>query len=277
MLEYGYIKIYRKITNWEWYSETNVFKVFLHLLITVNYEDKTWKGTVIKRGQRAVTISQLANELSLSQQQTRTALNKLKSTNDITIKTTSKYSVISVSNYDEYQDQQQTEQQTNNKEITSKSKTDNKRLTNEQQTNNNNVRSKENNNINNNYIYMPEAEKSASDTEVLNQKIFIELPLNNNSLYPISETQVTEYKELYPKVDIEQELRKMKGWLNANPKNRKTIKGINKFINGWLSREQDKGGTTGSRNKQNNFYEDDPFESMAVNIKRYNEKYQGKK
>lgn len=69
----------------------------------------------------------------------------------------------------------------------------------------------------------------------------IELPLNDKSLYPIFEKNIDEWKELYPNVDILQELRKMKGWLNANPTKRKTKRGIARFINSWLSREQDKG------------------------------------
>lgn len=35
----------------------------------------------------------------------------------------------------------------------------------------------------------------------------------------------------------------MRGWLLSNPNKRKTRRGIEKFINGWLSREQDKGGS----------------------------------
>jgi hypothetical protein len=50
-----------------------------------------------------------------------------------------------------------------------------------------------------------------------------------------------EMAGLYPAVDITQEFRKMRAWLINNPKRRKTSAGIKKFINGWLSREQDKG------------------------------------
>lgn len=71
----------------------------------------------------------------------------------------------------------------------------------------------------------------------------IELTLNDKSLYPVYENMIDEWKELYPNVDVMQELRKMKGWLNANPKKRKTKSGILRFINSWLTREQDKGYT----------------------------------
>lgn len=69
----------------------------------------------------------------------------------------------------------------------------------------------------------------------------IELILNDKSMYLISRKQVTEWSTLYPAVDVMQELRKMKGWLDANPIKRKTKRGILRFVNSWLAREQDMG------------------------------------
>ena len=70
----------------------------------------------------------------------------------------------------------------------------------------------------------------------------ITLTLNDKTEYPVTEEQVEEWTKLYPAVDVIQELRKMKGWLDANPSKRKTKKGILRFINSWLSKEQDRGG-----------------------------------
>lgn len=70
----------------------------------------------------------------------------------------------------------------------------------------------------------------------------ITLSLNDKTEHPIYQEDIDGWKELYPAVDILQELRKMKGWLDANPTKRKTRRGIKRFINSWLSREQDKGG-----------------------------------
>ena len=67
----------------------------------------------------------------------------------------------------------------------------------------------------------------------------IQLPLNDKSLYDITQIMIDEYAELYPNVDILSELRKMKGWLIANPTRRKTKRGIARFINSWISKEQD--------------------------------------
>ena len=74
------------------------------------------------------------------------------------------------------------------------------------------------------------------------QKPFITLPLNTGEEYPVSMSEIEEYKCLYPVVDVPQAMRNMRGWLLANDKKRKTKQGIKRFITSWLSREQDKGG-----------------------------------
>lgn len=129
----GWIKLHRKILNWEWYTDAPVRILFEHLLLTVNYEDKKWKGMTIKRGQKITSYEHLADETGLTVQQVRTAINKLKSTSNLTSKSTNKFTLVTVENYDLYQSNIDTS--------TSKS-TNN--LTNEQQTNNNNIRNKRN-------------------------------------------------------------------------------------------------------------------------------------
>lgn len=80
----------------------------------------------------------------------------------------------------------------------------------------------------------------ATSSTVPNESVFIKLPLISNQDFIISFEKVAELQELYPAIDVEQGLRNMKGWLISNPRNRKTEKGIMRFITGWLSREQDK-------------------------------------
>lgn len=77
------------------------------------------------------------------------------------------------------------------------------------------------------------ASSSESDS-----KLFIELPLIDKTGYPIYEKDIETWKTIYPAVNIEQEIRNMFGWLDSNPKNRKTKSGIRRFINSWLSRSQ---------------------------------------
>ena len=87
---------------------------------------------------------------------------------------------------------------------------------------NDNVLNNNNNNIINNII------------------VSVELPLIDNTLYQISEDKVKEWQQVYQAIDVKNELEKMRCWLNANPKNRKTRKGVERFIVAWLNRSQDK-------------------------------------
>lgn len=68
------------------------------------------------------------------------------------------------------------------------------------------------------------------------------LPLNDKTVYDVPLDKIAVWKDAYPAVDVEQELKRMAAWLDSNPTRRKTRRGIAKFINTWLSREQDEGG-----------------------------------
>jgi len=138
----GWISLHRKLIDWEWYQNSNVKCLFLHLLLTANFKEKQWKGITIKRGQVLVGRGELSKILGLSEQQVRTAKNKLKSTNEITSQPTNRYSIITVLNYDLYQDNNQQL----NQQITNKQPTDNQQIT---TTNNDNNNNKDNNEINN--------------------------------------------------------------------------------------------------------------------------------
>lgn len=121
MLENGYIRLYRSLLTWEWYRDLNTCRLFLHLLLTVNYRPEQWKGIEVGRGQRVVTIQKLADEVGLSVRETRTALNHLKKTGEVTNQTTSQYTLLTVLNYDTYQTETNgatNERQTNDKPAT---------------------------------------------------------------------------------------------------------------------------------------------------------------
>ena len=99
----GYIKIFRKMTDWEWYQDTNTMRLFFHCLLMANYEEKKWKGTAIPVGSFITSENKLGEELHLSRQQIRRAICNLQTTNNITIKTTNKYTAVTVLNYALYQ------------------------------------------------------------------------------------------------------------------------------------------------------------------------------
>ena len=92
------------------------------------------------------------------------------------------------------------------------------------------------NKYNKNKININQSNESAAEDAAA-----FRLPLSDGSGHAVSNEDVGRWKELYPDVDVEQELRKMIGWFEGNPKKRKTKSGIRRFITGWLAREQDRG------------------------------------
>ncbi|MCU8213330.1 helix-turn-helix domain-containing protein [Vibrio vulnificus] len=72
--------------------------------------------------------------------------------------------------------------------------------------------------------------------------IVFEIPLRGKSaLHAVTQSQLFELRELYPAVDVVQQIRNMIGWCKANPTRQKTASGIQRFIHSWLCKEQDKG------------------------------------
>lgn len=138
----GYVQLDRKILKWEWYDDANTFRLFVHLLLTCNHKNAKWHGQNVLRGQVVTGRLKLAAVLGLSEMQIRTSLNKLKSTGEITMKTTSQNSIITICKYDTYQsnkneDNQQDNQQ-NNQQITNEQPTSNQRVTTNNNDNNDN-------------------------------------------------------------------------------------------------------------------------------------------
>jgi hypothetical protein len=128
----GWIKIHRQILDWEWYSDNNAFRVFMHLILKANHKEKRYKGIELNCGSVITSRDILSLETGLSVQQIRTALDKLKSTNEITIETSSKGTIIQVVNYAKYQlstNESTNEQPTNNQQVTTNNKEKKERST----------------------------------------------------------------------------------------------------------------------------------------------------
>ena len=145
-----WITLLRKFRQWEWYQNSNMVHLFIHLLLSANHTDNSWQGKIIKRGQLAAGRKKLSSDIGISEQTIRTCFNKLILTNEITIKSTSKFSIITICKYDEYQPKtlvtnQQTNHQTNQQ--TNQQLTNNQPATNQQLTTNNN--DKNDNNVKN--------------------------------------------------------------------------------------------------------------------------------
>lgn len=99
----GWIKLHRRLLEWEWWEDHNTTRLFLYLLITANHAPKRWKGISIPIGSLIVGRKALAESLGLSEKNVRTALEHLKSTNEVAIKSYSFCSLIEIKNWKKYQ------------------------------------------------------------------------------------------------------------------------------------------------------------------------------
>lgn len=111
----GWVKLHRSLLDWEWYDDINVCRLFTHLILKANHKDKTWRGIKINTGSFVTGRQALSEETGLSEQKIRSCLDKLKSTSEITIESTNRYSVVTLVNWESYQN--------NDNELTSNSTT----------------------------------------------------------------------------------------------------------------------------------------------------------
>lgn len=126
MNEGSFIVLYRKLRDWEWYTDSKMVHIFIHLLLMASYKDSNYRGVKIKRGQLLTGRLSISQSTGISHQSVRTCLRRLVLTNEIAIEPTNQYSIITICNYDFYQrfDRKST------------SKTTNKNKDSEQTTNN---------------------------------------------------------------------------------------------------------------------------------------------
>lgn len=193
----NFIVINRKIINWEWYQDTNVKTVFFHCLLMANWQDKKWRGQVIKRGQFITSREKLSKQVGLSVQQVRTALDKLKLTNELTIKTTTRNTIITVNNYSQYQDYNPQ----NNQHPTNNQPTSNQQIT---------TTNKENKENNNNKISLSDDERKilkrfAKKQGAKNIRAYVHKLIVNGDYREIIDE---EYKKIEQKKANEEYLRK---------------------------------------------------------------------
>lgn len=138
----GFILLHRRIIKeWEWYSNINDTRLWVHCLLRANWEDNWYDGILIKRGSFMTSYKSLSSETGLTVQQVRTSLAHLKKTDNLTIENNHQYSIITIKNYDKYQ----CEQQTNNTPITHDQHTSNTRVTTNNKDNKDNKYNKKEN------------------------------------------------------------------------------------------------------------------------------------
>ena len=150
----GWIKLHRSLLDWEWFNEPDTLLVFIYLLLTARHDKGNWRGTEILAGQCITSRDKISLATGLSERKVRTSLARLENTHEIEVKSSNKFSIVTICNYDRYQTQDDIERPaecpTNdpqNDQQTSR-RTTSKRPTNKQERKN--IKNEENNiNINN--------------------------------------------------------------------------------------------------------------------------------
>jgi len=99
-----YIKLDRNILRWRWWQNRNTLQVFLWLLLEANVSDHAFENEIIHRGEVATSLKSISKSTGLTIMEVRTALKHLKLTGEVTCRTSNRYQVISIVNYNTYQD-----------------------------------------------------------------------------------------------------------------------------------------------------------------------------
>lgn len=265
MAEKGWIKLHRQLQDCPlWYCERfSKGQAWVDLLLMTNHADKkiifNGQTMVVKRGQYLTSMLKLAEKWQWDRKTVKNFLSLLVKDNMIRVETDNHRTIITIENYSVFQMSDNEELDNtldNNTDTEITNGTDNTLDT----------RTDTNKNIKND----KNEKKVSKDTSCAEPKplatapVFIEIPLNDGTLYSVLGSDVEEWKRCYPAVDVEQQLRSMKSWCNCNPAKRKTRKGVMRFIDNWLSKEQNKyhGNISARQNVNNSTFDEEKFKDM---------------
>ncbi len=203
----GWIKLHRRLLDWEWYDDVNTFRLFIHCMLKANHKPRKYRGKLIPAGTFLTSRELLSSETGLTPRQVRTSLNRLKTTNELTIKSTRQGTVIQVVKYNDYQgsDQRNDQQATN------------KRPTNDQRTTSNKNDNNYNNEKNDKNTHLGESENNFDSYKEPSMKVADVLEISPEEVDNIQNDFYTWYK-LYDKDKGKQQAQRE--WSNLNEKER---------------------------------------------------------
>ena len=229
MSDTGFIKLYRKmLDNPVVCKDADHVAVWIYLLLSATWQqyEVMFEGKIIMlepgqlvTGRLAIGVHNKINEYKVQR-----ILKRFENEHLIAQQTTPRNRLISVLNWNQYQSTaQQDEQQAHNNCTTSAQQSAHKQEV---------------------YKNIEEDKEYISAAQSNEEERLIDFPTNvKGKVYWVTKSQANEYQELYPAVDVLLEVREMKAWLLSNPTKRKTENGMTRFMNGWLSKRQNSGGT----------------------------------
>lgn len=99
----GYIKLYRSLLEWDWFSDPNTLAVFMYLLLNARFVDGSWRGIPLKAGQLITGRKAISKDTGVSEDCVRRSLKRLQDNHTITIQPTNKFSLVTIENWCKYQ------------------------------------------------------------------------------------------------------------------------------------------------------------------------------
>jgi len=100
----GYVLLNRNILNWRWATNPKTAYLFIVMILHANYKEMEFQGAKIHRGQFVTSLQSLAKSTGFTVQEVRTGILHLKSTGEITEQSNNRYRIITIVNYDDYQE-----------------------------------------------------------------------------------------------------------------------------------------------------------------------------
>ena len=97
-----FVQLHKKICDWEWYTDIPTKTLFLHVLLKCNYKEAKWRGIDVNPWDFITSLDHLSSETWLSVRQVRTALEHLEKTWEVTKKSTSMYTILTLNNWASY-------------------------------------------------------------------------------------------------------------------------------------------------------------------------------
>ena len=104
-----WVKLYRKFESWEWYTKPNMAHFFIWLLLRASHKDRKFRGMELKTGQLVFGRKMASKATGLSEKQIRTCISLLKQTGEVAVQRASNFSIISILNYQDYQEKRASE------------------------------------------------------------------------------------------------------------------------------------------------------------------------
>lgn len=222
----SWYKLNRDFLQWEWYKREGAVQVYLFLLLNANYEPKKWEGIVIEKGQVVTSVSKICEGTGLSTRKVRTLLKLFEKSQFLTIKTTNKYSIVTLCKYDSYE-----------VEASKADKQNDNQATNKRQTSDNNIRNNRKNRKNiNNILLVDESAKTNTEEDNFIDELKEQYPRVMSMEEPLTYEQCTKLGNSYSKDQIHDILSRMENYKDLHKKCQSSYRTA---LN-WLRRDNSK-------------------------------------